>query len=91
MSEQIIGQIIAFIGLVGGGVTSFVKLNTKVQANFVMIQNLKEENKKIEQDHKLAYSQLDNKITLMDNEIKQISRDTAEIKGYIMQMAQNKN
>ena len=91
-------QIAQFIVLLCGGVGVFYNLKARAEKNTIMIENLKEnflqeveETKQkiqtLESEHRIAYTKLDNKITMIDSEIKGVAQDTAEIKGFIKSLA----
>lgn len=95
-------QLIQFVILLAGGVGVFFNLKSRAEKNTIMIGNLennfskeidlnKEKFHSLKKDHEIAYNKLDIQITKIDSEIKNISNDTSEIKGFMKALLKQKS
>lgn len=89
-SSLTVENIIQFIVLFSGLLTGFIRFNNKTEKNSLMIKHIEKDIEYVKEESKLAFSKLEVKIGDLENDVKSIASDIAEIKGFIKQLSLSK-
>tara|TARA_R100001463_G_scaffold106914_1_gene161509 strand:- start:136 stop:408 length:273 start_codon:yes stop_codon:yes gene_type:complete len=80
--DNLLQLIALFIGLLA----AFIRFNSKTEKNTLLIVQLEKDVQAIKEDVKENYTKLENKISEVEDDIKNIAADIGEIKGYLKQL-----
>jgi len=78
--------LLQFIALFIGILSAFIRFNNKTEKNTLLIVQLEKDVKAIKAEEKENYTKLENKISDVEDDIKNIASDIGEIKGYLKQL-----
>ena len=84
--ENIIQCIVLFSGLL----TGFIRFNNKTEKNSLMIKHIEKDIEHVKEESKIAFAKLEVKIGDLEDDVKSIASDIAEIKGFIKQLSLSK-
>tara|TARA_R100000995_G_C3432366_1_gene99135 strand:+ start:273 stop:545 length:273 start_codon:yes stop_codon:yes gene_type:complete len=82
-------NLLQFIALFIGLLSAFIRFNNKTEKNTLLIVQLEKDVQAIKEDVKQNYTKLENKISEVEDDIKNIAADIGEIKGYLKQLNQS--
>ena len=78
--------LLQFIALFIGILSAFIRFNNKNEKNTLLIVQLEKDVKAIKAEEKENYTKLENKISDVEDDIKNIASDIGEIKGNLKQL-----
>ena len=78
--------LLQFIALFIGILSAFIRFNNKTEKNTLLIVQLEKDVQAIKAEEKENYTKLENKISDVEDDIKNIASDIGEIKGYLKQL-----
>ena len=78
--------LLQFIALFIGILSAFIRFNNKTEKNTLLIVLLEKDVQAIKEEVKENYTKLENKISEVEDDIKNIAADIGEIKGYLKQL-----
>ena len=78
--------LLQFIALFIGILSAFLRFNNKTEKNTLLIVQLEKDVQAIKAEEKENYTKLENKISDVEDDIKNIASDIGEIKGYLKQL-----
>jgi len=78
--------LLQFIALFIGILSAFIRFNNKTEKNTLLIVQLEKDVQAIKEEVKENYTKLENKISEVEDDIKNIAADIGEIKGYLKQL-----
>ena len=81
-----VDNLLQFIALLIGLLAAFIIFNNKTEKNTLLIVQLEKDVKAIKEEVKENYSKLENKISVVEDDIKSIAADIGEIKGYLKRL-----
>ena len=91
MTLDIFGRnIIQFIVLFSGLLTGFIRFNNKTEKNSLMIKHIEKDIEHVKEETKIVFAKLEVKIGDLEDDVKSIASDIAEIKGFIKQLSLSK-
>ena len=89
-SSLTVDNIIQFIVLFSGLLTGFIRFNNKTEKNSLMIKHIEKDIEHVKEESKIAFAKLEVKIGDLEDDVKSIASDIAEIKGFIKQLSLSK-
>lgn len=89
-SSLTIENIIQFIVLFSGLLTGFIRFNNKTEKNSLMIKHIEKDIEHVKEETKIVFAKLEVKIGDLEDDVKSIASDIAEIKGFIKQLSLSK-
>jgi peptidoglycan hydrolase CwlO-like protein len=89
-SSLTVENIIQFIVLFSGLLTGFIRFNNKTEKNSLMIKHIEKDIEHVKEETKIVFAKLEVKIGDLEDDVKSIASDIAEIKGFIKQLSLSK-
>ena len=68
----------------------FIRFNNKTEKNSLMIKHIEKDIEHVKEETKIVFAKLEVKIGDLEDDVKSIASDIAEIKGFIKQLSLSK-